>query len=106
MAEGLKAENPAIKVGLIGAKVAVQAEESLRDAPVVDFVARNEFDFTVKEVAEGRDWAGIKGLSWRNGRACSCTIADRPVLEDMDACPSSARSTSATWISRSTSSAT
>ena len=54
---------PGLKVGLIGAKVAVQAEESLRDAPAVDFVARNEFDFTVKEVAEGRDWAGIEGLS-------------------------------------------
>src|ERR1700722_10794894 len=41
----LKAANPALKAGLIGAKVAVDAEGSLRDAPVVDFVARNEFDF-------------------------------------------------------------
>jgi hopanoid biosynthesis associated radical SAM protein HpnJ len=87
VAERLKAENPNIKVGLIGAKVAVQAEESLRDAPVVDFVARNEFDFTVKDVAEGRDWASIKGLSWRNGQGVLVHNADRPVLEDMDSLP-------------------
>ena len=87
VAERLKAENPGLKIGLIGAKVAVQAEESLRDAPVVDFVARNEFDFTVKEVAEGRDWAGIKGLSWRNGQGVLVHNPDRPVLEDMDSLP-------------------
>ncbi len=87
VAERLKAENPGLKVGLIGAKVAVQPEESLRDAPVVDFVARNEFDFTVKEVAEGRDWAAIKGLSWRNGEGAIVHNDERPVLEDMDALP-------------------
>jgi hypothetical protein len=32
------------------------AEEEPEGAPI-DFVARNEFDFTIKEVAEGRDWA-------------------------------------------------
>jgi hopanoid biosynthesis associated radical SAM protein HpnJ len=87
VAERLKAENPGLKIGLIGAKVAVQAEESLRDAPVVDFVARNEFDFTVKEVAEGRDWSGIKGLSWRNRDGVLVHNAERPVLEDMDSLP-------------------
>ncbi|HYI82719.1 MAG TPA: hopanoid biosynthesis associated radical SAM protein HpnJ [Acetobacteraceae bacterium] len=87
VAERLKAENPSLKVGLIGAKVAVQAEESLRDAPVVDFVARNEFDFTVKEVAEGRDFAAIKGLSWRDRNGALVHNGERPVLEDMDSLP-------------------
>ena len=50
--EALKAANPKLKAGLIGAKVAVDAEKSLREAPAIDFVCRNEFDFTVKEVAE------------------------------------------------------
>ncbi len=87
VAERLKAENPSLKVGLIGAKVAVQAEESLRDAPAADFVARNEFDFTVKEVAEGRDLAGIKGLPWRNRDGVLVHNPERPVLEDMGALP-------------------
>src|ERR1700684_3704300 len=65
--EVLKAVNPALKAGLIGAKVAVDPEGSLAASPLIDFVARNEFDFTIKEVAEGRPWAGIAGMSYRNG---------------------------------------
>ncbi|MBL6457011.1 hopanoid biosynthesis associated radical SAM protein HpnJ [Belnapia sp. T6] len=87
VAAALKAENPNLKVGLIGAKVAVQAEESLRDAPVIDFVARNEFDFTIKDVADGMDWSAIKGLSWRNREGVVVHNADRPILEDMDSLP-------------------
>src|SRR6478735_2097615 len=87
VAEALKAANPSIKVGLIGAKVAVQAMESLRDAPVVDFVARNEFDFTVKDVADGMDWSAIKGLSYRNKEGVIVHNAERPILEDMDSLP-------------------
>src|SRR3978361_2276699 len=82
VAEALKAANPAIKVGLIGAKGAEQAMESLRDAPVVDFVARNEFDFTVKDVADGMDWSAIKGLSYRNKEGVIVHNAERPILED------------------------
>src|SRR6185369_10660610 len=58
--EALKSANPALKAGLIGAKVAVDAEGSLKAAPAVDFVARNEFDFTIREVAEGRAFGSIE----------------------------------------------
>jgi len=87
VAEALKAENPSLKIGLIGAKVAVQANESLRDAPVVDWVARNEFDFTVRDVAEGRDWSSIKGLSYRNPEGVIIHNGERPIVEDMDSLP-------------------
>src|ERR1700758_1708877 len=56
-AAALKARKPGLKIGMIGAKVAVQPEESLKASAAIDFVARSEFDFTVKEVAEGRDLA-------------------------------------------------
>jgi hopanoid biosynthesis associated radical SAM protein HpnJ len=85
--EALKAANPGLKAGLIGAKVAVQSDSSLVDAPAVDFVARNEFDFTIKEVADGRDWAAIKGLSFRNGEGVIVHNEDRPVVHDMDSLP-------------------
>ena len=49
----IKAINPDVKIGFIGAKVAVEPEKSLIAARAVDFVARNEFDFTIKEVADG-----------------------------------------------------
>jgi radical SAM superfamily enzyme YgiQ (UPF0313 family) len=87
VAERLKAENPRLQIGLIGAKVAVQAQESLRDAPVVDWVARNEFDFSVRDVAAGMDLSGIKGISFRNKEGVIVHNENRPVLEDMDSLP-------------------
>src|SRR5260221_11532617 len=67
VAEPLKDANPRLKIGLVGAKVAVEPEASLAASRAVDFVAREEFDFTIKEVAEGRRFADIDGLSYRDG---------------------------------------
>ena len=72
--EAMKAVNPSLKAGLIGAKVAVDPEGSLNASRAIDFVCGNEFDFTVKEVAEGRDWDRIAGLSFRDSAAASCTL--------------------------------
>ena len=85
--ERLKQENPSLKAGLIGAKVAVDPEGSLKASSAVDFVARNEFDFTIKEVAEGRDWSAIPGLSYRNGGSAIVHNDERAILENMDALP-------------------
>ncbi|MGE5779939.1 MAG: hopanoid biosynthesis associated radical SAM protein HpnJ, partial [Hyphomicrobiales bacterium] len=86
-AEALKALKPTLKIGMIGAKVAVEPEASLKASPAIDFVARNEFDFTIKEVAEGRDLDRIAGLSWRNGDGTIVHNEDRAVLENMDELP-------------------
>ena len=85
--EALKAANPNLMAGLIGAKVAVEADKSLRAAPAVDFVARNEFDLTIKEVAEGRAPRDVKGLSYRNEAGVIVHNTDRAVLENMDELP-------------------
>jgi hopanoid biosynthesis associated radical SAM protein HpnJ len=86
-AEALKALNPSLKVGMIGAKAAVEPDATLAASKAIDFVARNEFDFTIKEVAEGRDFARIAGLSWRNGEGVIVHNEDRAVLENMDELP-------------------
>jgi hopanoid biosynthesis associated radical SAM protein HpnJ len=85
--EALKAVNPHLKAGFIGAKVAVDAQGSLAAAPAVDFVARNEFDFTILDVAQEKRWADIDGLSWRNAQGVIVHNPDRPILEDMDSLP-------------------
>jgi hopanoid biosynthesis associated radical SAM protein HpnJ len=85
--EALKAANPNLKAGLIGAKVAVDAEGSMIKAPAVDFVARNEFDFTIKDVADDQNWADIKGISYRNKSGVITHNADRPIIENMDSLP-------------------
>jgi hopanoid biosynthesis associated radical SAM protein HpnJ len=86
-AEAMKELNPHLKIGFIGAKVAVEPKESLEASGAIDFVARNEFDYTIKEVAEGRDWSKIAGLSYRNADGIIVHNDDRPILEDMDALP-------------------
>jgi hopanoid biosynthesis associated radical SAM protein HpnJ len=85
--EAMKTANPDLKVGLIGAKVAVEGDKSLEAAPLVDFAARNEFDFAIKEVAEGRDLSTITGLTWRNKAGEIVRNAERPILENMDLLP-------------------
>jgi hopanoid biosynthesis associated radical SAM protein HpnJ len=85
--EALKERNPSLKIGMIGAKVAVQPKESLEASSAIDFVARNEFDFTVKEVAEGRELADVAGLSWRKADGTIVHNADRAMVESMDDLP-------------------
>src|SRR5215469_8047342 len=80
VAEALKDANPRLKIGLVGAKVAVEPEPSLTASCAVDFVAREEFDFTIREVAEGRALDSIDGLSYRSAGGI-CHNRDRAVLE-------------------------
>ncbi len=87
VAEAFKAENPRLLIGFIGAKVAVQPDESLSRAPVVDFVAGNEFDFTIKEIAEGKPLAEVDGITWRDAEGKLVKNRDRAILEDMDRLP-------------------
>jgi hopanoid biosynthesis associated radical SAM protein HpnJ len=87
VAEAIKDVNPALKIGFVGARVAVQPAESLDASGAIDFAARNEFDFTVKEVAEGRPFAAIDGLSYRNGAGAIVHNRERAILEDMDRLP-------------------
>ncbi len=87
VAQALKDANPALKIGFVGAKVAVQPEESLQQGAPIDFVARNEFDFTCLEVAQGRDFAAIDGISYRNKDGVLVHNKDRAILEDMDQLP-------------------
>ena len=85
--EAMKAANPNLKAGMIGAKVAVNAEGSLREGAAIDFVARNEFDFTIKDVADDLPWGEIKGISYRNKHGVITHNDDRPIIENMDSLP-------------------
>ncbi len=87
VARALKETNPDLEVGMVGAKVAVEPEESLREAPWLDFVAREEFDFTILEVAKGIAYERIAGLSYRSASGDIVHNPPRPILEDMDLLP-------------------
>jgi hopanoid biosynthesis associated radical SAM protein HpnJ len=85
--ELLKARKPGIMVGMVGAKVAVDPTGSLKASAAIDFVAREEFDYTCKEVAEGKPFAEILGLSYKLADGTVKHNAPRPTIEDMDALP-------------------
>jgi len=87
VAEALKDVNPRLKIGFVGAKVAVESDQSLKASTALDFVAREEFDFTIKEVAQGRKFGEIDGLSYRDGSGAIVHNRPRAILEDMDQLP-------------------
>jgi hopanoid biosynthesis associated radical SAM protein HpnJ len=86
VAEALREVNPSLRVGFVGAHVAVAREAALRRSAAIDFVAGAEFDFTIQEIAQGRPLDRVAGLSYRvNGRLDR--TPERAVLEDMDRLP-------------------
>jgi hopanoid biosynthesis associated radical SAM protein HpnJ len=87
-AQMIKEINPSAVIGLIGAKVAVQPQESLESCGAIDFVARNEYEYTIQELASDRPWSEIKGLSYRNKDRVIVHNEEREILLDMDRLPS------------------
>ncbi|KXU99603.1 radical SAM protein [Gluconobacter potus] len=87
VAQMLKDANPKLMIGMVGAKVAVQPNESMEKGGPIDFVARNEFDFTIKEIAEGKPLAEVDGITWRNEKGEIIANKDRAMIEDMDSLP-------------------
>jgi len=86
VAERLKKDYPNMRIGFVGAHVAVLPEESLNASAAIDFVAREEFDYTIKEIADGRPFAQVDGISYRqNGSVVH--NRDRALIDDMDALP-------------------
>ena len=90
VAESFKAANPDFHIGFCGAHVAVNPDHSILASEAIDFVARNEFDFTIREIAEGRPFAEIDGLTYRkDGKVIH--NKERAILHDMDQLP---------WVTR------
>jgi hopanoid biosynthesis associated radical SAM protein HpnJ len=87
-AQAIKDANPNTVIGFVGGHVTSRPEESLRYAGVIDYVARKEFDHAVVQVAEGRDFDRIKGISYLRG-ATYVENEEPPTLttEQLDALP-------------------
>src|SRR5499433_1142144 len=86
VAEALRAENPDLRIGMVGAAVAVAPQATLERAPVLDFAAATEFDFTIREIAEGRPLDRVAGVAYRD-RGRIRRTPDQPILENMDRLP-------------------
>src|SRR5579862_3055703 len=86
-AELLKKDNPQVRIGLVGAKVMVEPAASLQAAPAVDFICREEFDYTCRDVAAGLPLDSIDGVSYRSATGQIVHNAPRATIENMDALP-------------------
>ncbi|KAF3890377.1 MULTISPECIES: hopanoid biosynthesis associated radical SAM protein HpnJ [Nostocales] len=84
----IKQQCPDVQIGFVGAHTAVLPDETLRENPVIDFVCRNEFDYTCKDLAEGKDWDRIQGLSYRDRNGSIHHNPERELIHDWDAMPS------------------
>jgi anaerobic magnesium-protoporphyrin IX monomethyl ester cyclase len=65
-------------------------QQTLDLVPELDSVVRFEGEMTLVELADAvstaRDWRGIQGIAYRNGREVTATPA-RPLVEDLDQLP-------------------
>jgi hopanoid biosynthesis associated radical SAM protein HpnJ len=86
-ARRIKEVKPSIVTVLTGPHVTILPEESLCAAKgAIDIVCRGEFDYTTKELCEGRAWDTVDGLSFlQDGKVVH--TPDRPMIEDLDALP-------------------
>src|SRR5437762_11397757 len=63
VAEALKAENPRLLIGMVGAAVAVAREASLRASPALDLVAGGEVGLPLQDEARGRPLGDGRGVA-------------------------------------------
>lgn len=86
-AEELKRRNPSVMIGMVGAKPAVDPGGTLGASDAIDFVCREEFDYTCQDVAAGKPLGDILGLSYRLPDGSLEHNGQRPMIENMDELP-------------------
>jgi hopanoid biosynthesis associated radical SAM protein HpnJ len=88
VAEAIKQNRPETTIGFVGAHAAVLPTETLKSSQAIDWVGRKEFDFTCKEVAEGRPLESVAGLSYREKEGRVRHNPERDLIPDLDVLPS------------------
>ncbi len=88
--QALKAVRPAMFCVAVGPHVSALPEEALSEAPALDAVARREYEYTLRELAQmlvaGGSLTQVAGLSFRQDDAIIHN-PDRPFIENLDALP-------------------
>ncbi|MBJ6801729.1 hopanoid biosynthesis associated radical SAM protein HpnJ [Geomonas propionica] len=86
-ARRVKAQKPGTVTVLTGPHVSILPEESLKFAAgAVDIVCRGEFDYSTKELCEGKPWDEVEGISFmKDGKVVH--TKDRAPIADLDALP-------------------
>lgn len=87
----LRQQLPALPVCMVGRHVSVLAEQTLRSAPYLDYVAVREYEYTVRDwlaaLASGASMENVDGLVWRNRRGEIVRNKPRASIENLDELP-------------------
>jgi hopanoid biosynthesis associated radical SAM protein HpnJ len=88
-ARAVKAQRPGTVTVLVGPHVSILPEESLRQsAGAVDLVCRGEFDYSIRELCEGKEWDKVDGISFYQDGQMMHTPDRQPLNDkDLDALP-------------------
>jgi anaerobic magnesium-protoporphyrin IX monomethyl ester cyclase len=87
----IKECDKSIKTATFGTHVTVFAEEYIKDYPHLDFIIRNEPEYTIKELlntlGRGGEFKKISGLTYRDTDNRIITNPDRAFIENLDELP-------------------
>jgi hopanoid biosynthesis associated radical SAM protein HpnJ len=86
MAERLKGAYPAMPIGFVGAHTMVLPEDTMQASEAIDFVTTAEFDYPIKEIAEGRPFDEVPGIAFRRD-GHTVRTPDWPPIQHLDALP-------------------
>jgi radical SAM superfamily enzyme YgiQ (UPF0313 family) len=86
-AQRIKEINPAVTTVMVGAHVSAEPEDTLRNGRgFLDIVARGEYDYTLADIAGGKAFKEITGISyWDNGLVRHNSA--RSFIKDLDRLP-------------------
>jgi len=87
-AQMIKDVNPKCLIAFVGGHVTSVPDESLKASAAIDLVARKEFDYAIRDVAAGKDWDTILGISYRRNGSIIHNAEPVPLTrEQLDALP-------------------
>jgi radical SAM superfamily enzyme YgiQ (UPF0313 family) len=82
----MKARNPNMKICFVGPPVTVEPDKALNATDAIDFVIRREFDYQIRDYANGKPVEELPGASFRKDGVIVHN-PEAPVIEDLDALP-------------------
>lgn len=90
-ARSIKENNKEILVALVGTHASSMAKEIITEFDFIDFIARREYDETIKQVLDAitqkKDWYGINGITFKNKFHEVISNPDMPYIHDLDKLP-------------------
>lgn len=82
----IRAAYPQGKIAVGGTHATALSTQVLAECDAIDYVLRNEYDFSLAALVESEDPANVRGIAYRaNGEVVQ--TGDAPWIEDLDAIP-------------------